>query len=507
MKNAVLTITPASGIYLPIITCPVTQSSFNTFNTGTVQAVEIAACKEREVDPVVRIENYSYAYPDAAEFAIRNISFGIDAGRCHCVSGPTGSGKTTLALAIKGLLPPGNEEGRITGVSATEGVGNDIGIVLQNPEIQILASSIGAEIAFGLENLCVDPPAMPAMVVKALDAVGLDRSIEYETARLSMGQKYRLMLASHLVMNPRLLILDEPAGQMDPEGLTKLLEVIKALKNSGMSFLLFEHDPECLSEVIDVYWHLDSSGCLRPGRLQIQTCDLSSTGSSGLGSSAVSAGEVVSARGLTVGGVDGSSILSDIFLKVARGQRMTIYGANGAGKTTLLRCLAGFVRASAGTAMIFGQKPVAGSLRGKVGCLFQNPHQQLFENTVFDEVAFSLKRFGKSGKALASKVDETLAMCGIEDLAGFSPHKLSYGQTHLVALASVLAPEPELLMLDDPFAGLDRGRCERIMNLLSRLNQNKGMTVIWACHNPRMFSGWADLEILMERGKIIAHPS
>jgi energy-coupling factor transporter ATP-binding protein EcfA2 len=457
--------------------------------------------------PVIRIRNYSYAYPDAGKFALKNINFDIEAGQCHCVSGPTGSGKTTLALAIKGLLPPGNEEGRITRVCASDAGRSDIGIVLQNPEIQILASSIGAEIAFGLENLCVDPTMMPPLVNEALHAVGLDRPVEYKTAKLSMGQKYRLILASHLVMNPSLLILDEPAGQLDPDGLKKLLKVIQALKNAGMSFLLFEHNPEFLSEVINVYWHLDSSGYLRPGRSEIPTYALSKSGLAGRENPATPTGEVVSTRSLTVDDADGFPIFSDLFLKVAKGQRITIYGPNGAGKTTLLRCFAGFAEASTGAVLVFGKKPVPGTLRGKVGCLFQNPQKQLFENTVFEEVAFPLKRFGKKGKALASKVDETLAMCGIEDLAGLSPHKLSYGQKHLVALASVLAPDPELLMLDDPFAGLDQSRCEVILNLLSQLNINKGLTVIWACHNPQIFPGWSDREIFIERGKIIARPS
>jgi energy-coupling factor transporter ATP-binding protein EcfA2 len=459
------------------------------------------------VGPVVRIKNYSYAYPDADKFALRNINLDIEAGQCHCVGGPTGSGKTTLALAIKGLLSPGNESGRITAIRASDGGRADIGIVLQNPEIQILASSIGAEIAFGLENLCVEPAAMLPMVKEALDAVGLDRPIEYETANLSMGQKYRLILASHLVMNPSLLILDEPAGQLDPDGLKKLLKVIQALKNSGMSFLLCEHNPDFLSEVIDEYWYLDSKGYLRPGRSEIPTCDSSKSGPLWGGSLSRSNEEVVSTRGLTVSGADGSPIFSDLFLKVAKGRRVAIYGANGTGKTTLLRCLAGFVQASTGAVLVFGKKPVPGNLRGKVGCLFQNPQKQLFENTVFDEVAFPLKRFGRKGKALASKVDEMLETCGIGDLAGLSPHKLSYGQKHLVAFASVLAPDPELLMLDDPFAGLDQSRCEVILNLLSRLNQNKGLTVIWACHNPQMFPGWSDLEFLIERGKVVARPS
>jgi energy-coupling factor transport system ATP-binding protein len=459
------------------------------------------------VDPVLRINNYSYAYPDTTKLAIRDINLDIGIGQCHCVSGPTASGKTTLALAIKGLLPPGNERGRITGVCATDGGGTDIGIVLQNPEVQILASSIGAEIAFGLENLCVDPAAMPAKVREALDAVGLDRPIEYETAKLSMGQKYRLILASHLVMNPRLLILDEPAGQMDPDGLKTLLKVIQALKTAGMSFLLFEHNYEFLSDIIDIYWHFDGEGYLRAGPFKMSVYNSSRAGFPGRGRRGATDREVVSVNKLTVSGADGSPIFSDLFLKVAKGQCVTVYGANGTGKTTLLRCLAGFVQAAAGDVLIFGKKPVPGNLRGKTACLFQNPQQQLFENTVYDEIAFPLKRFGKKGSAMASKVDDMLKMCEIRDLAGFSPHKLSYGQKHLVALASVLAADPELLLLDDPFAGLDQSRCDLILNLLSRLNQEMGLTVIWACHNPQMFSGWADFEYHMERGQIVAHSS
>ena len=459
------------------------------------------------MSPVVRIRNYSYAYPATGKFVLNNINLDIEGGQCHCVSGPTGCGKTTLALAVKGLLPPGDEEGAITRASASEGGRSDIGIVLQNPEIQILASSIGAEIAFGLENLCIDPALMPPMVKEALHAVGLNRPVEYKTAELSMGQKYRLILASHLVMNPSLLILDEPGGQLDMDGLKKLLTVIQTLKNDGMSFLLVEHNPEFLSEVIDGYWHLDSYGYLRPGRSEIPKNDFSKSDPIGTGSPAVPEEIVVSTRALTVGDAGGSPIFCDLFLNVAKGQRVAIYGSNGAGKTTLLRCFAGFEQSFTGGVMVFGKKPVPGNLRGKVACLFQNPQKQLFENTVFDEVAFSLKRFGKKGEALTSRVDETLAMCGIEDLAGFSPHKLSYGQKHLVALASVLASEPRLIMLDDPFAGLDRSRCEVVLNLLSRLNINKGLTIIWACHNPQIFRGWSDREFFIERGKIIADPS
>ncbi len=139
-----------------------------------------------------------------------------------------------------------------------------------------------------------------------------------------------------------------------------------------------------------------------------------------------------------------------------------------------------------------------------MGCLFQNPQKQLFENTVFDEIAFPLKRLGKRGQELAWDVREVLALCGIEDLAEFSPHKLSYGQKHLVALASALAPQPELLILDDPFAGLDHAWCDTISKLLSILNDERRTTIIRTSHDPAQLEPGADLVLCIEGGKVAA---
>jgi len=149
----------------------------------------------------------------------------------------------------------------------------------------------------------------------------------------------------------------------------------------------------------------------------------------------------------------------------------------------LLRCLTGFVRSTRGEVRIFGAEPRPEALRGRVGCLFQDPGRQLFENTVAEEVAFTPKRLGMDD--WEERVAETLALCGIEALADRSPHKLSYGQKHLVALACVLAPGPELLLLDDPFAGLDAGRMARVLGLIEAASGERGTAVIWSTHDRR----------------------
>ncbi|MRR14019.1 ABC transporter ATP-binding protein, partial [archaeon] len=218
------------------------------------------------MEPIIRFRGFSYAYPEAGDYTLRDIDLDIGAGECHCISGPTGSGKTTLALAFKGLLPPGKQTGTVISPENSLGSGPSGGLVLQNPETQILRSTVGAEAAFGLENLCVDPRLMPGMAAEAVSALGLDKPLSFRTDALSMGQKYRLIVASLLVMHPHVLILDEPAGQLDPDGIGMLADIILVLKGRGVSILLCENRPESFAGVIDYIWLLGEGGTLRLDR-------------------------------------------------------------------------------------------------------------------------------------------------------------------------------------------------------------------------------------------------
>jgi energy-coupling factor transport system ATP-binding protein len=202
--------------------------------------------------------------------------------------------------------------------------------------------------------------------------------------------------------------------------------------------------------------------------------------------------------------VDGLPVWSEVSFAVSRGQRVAVTGLNGSGKTTLLRCLAGFLEPRDGIINILDGTPDPYRLRGRLGCLFQNPQKQLFENTVREEVVFPLKRFGLSPAPAAERVAEVLDACGIAHLADLSPHKLSYGQKHLVALASVLAPRPELLLLDDPLAGLDGRYREAVMELLVRWGRERDMTLVWTSHEPDAWPGWADQVLNLEGGRLAA---
>lgn len=453
------------------------------------------------MDVLLQLKNFSFAYPGAAKDVLQGVNLEVEAGCCYCLTGPTGSGKTTLALALKGLLESDCCRGDIVNPATSASADFRVGLVLQNPETQLLATTVGAEVAFGLENLCVDPQAMPERVEAALSLVDLRKPLDYPVAMLSMGQKYRLLIAALLVMEPWLLILDEPAAQLDPEGLAALCNILSILKSRGVAVVLCEHHPGPLLELVDHFWQLDGDGRLSLGRWQAP-CELQASSAPQDVADLADAPILVQVRDLTFVGHGDAPVWDGVSFDIKRGQCVVITGMNGTGKTTLLRVLAGFLKPGSGKIRIFDAEPDPRLLRRRLGCLFQNPHKQIFENTVREEIAFPLKRFGWPSQERAARIEETLRLCGIENLIDDSPHKLSYGQKHLVAIASVLAPAPEMLFMDDPFAGLDGARQRDVMEVLANWNRERGVTLVITSHDPDQVPALADGHLHIEGGHI-----
>ena len=462
-------------------------------------------------DPLLTVQGLSYTYPGASVPALQNASLELHAGECLCLTGPSGCGKTTLLLAIKGLLKGGSLDGEInfagenfTDDQAYSGARRTVGLVFQNVESQLLCTTVAEEVAFGPENLGVPPEEITGRVRRSLRAVNLTTFAPRNLERMSAGQKQRLAIASVLSMESRLLLLDEPTSQLDSQGKADLLEVLRGLKKQGYALLIAAHDLKPLREITERFLSL------APGRAVQLTDDLADlplrrAGAEKKGSPAgPEDGEgALLCHDLYLSYPETGAILTEINLWVPRGKRVHLSGRNGAGKSSLLRCLVGIDNPDRGQVTIAGvEHPQVDGLLGKVGLLVQNPARQLFENTVFDEVAFSLRRLTFPLPELNQTVAATLKLCEISHLAQRAPLTLSFGEQHRVALAAVLAPQPEVLLLDEPFAGLDGEQQLRLLHILAGLPAHSGTTVVIASHDSLPEPDWADCEIALEGGRI-----
>ncbi|MCM0080446.1 energy-coupling factor ABC transporter ATP-binding protein [Geomonas sp. Red32] len=446
------------------------------------------------------ITSLSYRYPGATEPALADISCEVGAGECVCFTGDSGCGKSTLLLAIKGALRGGSRVGSIE-IPPHAGDGRiPVGIVFQNAESQIVCTTAGEEVAFAPENLCIPREEIAERVALALRAVGLEGCQKRNVDRFSAGQKQRLAIASVLSANPGILLLDEPSSQLDRRSKEELRDTLGWLKREGYIIVLAEHDILPFAGIIDRYFVMERGKIVSvlsmppapraanrsfPARLEH------------------GGAPVLTVRGLHLGYPETGAVLNGVDLTVGEGERVHLLGDNGAGKSTLFRALCGLARPDLGTVELAGiGKPVPERLAGKVGVLFQNPTRQLFAESVQEEVSFTLKREGRPLREIDGLVAEALAHCRIAHLAGRTPLTLSFGEQHRVALASVLAGRPRLLLLDEPFAGLDMAQRGELLEILGELPARFGTSVLIASHDRLPVPGWADRELILKDGRV-----
>lgn len=454
---------------------------------------------------LLKIERLSFNYPGASLPALSEISCAVRAGECICITGNSGCGKSTMLLAIMGLL----RDGTLTGTMhfsqppVSDRWSRAAGFVFQNAESQILCNTVAEEVAFGPENLCVPPDEIVRRVRGALRAVGLEGQEARNVERFSAGQKQRLTIASVLSMNPKLLILDEPTSQLDVQGKQELLAILADLKRQGYTLIMAEHDPRPFAPLIDRYLVLKRGRLVETARSLPNPGQYAPQGAKPESAAPDHGAPVIDVLGLGLIYPETGEVLKRVDLRVQRGERVHLFGSNGAGKSSLLRCLAGLERPGAGRVALAGlESPRPERLPGKVGVLFQNPARQLFAESVREEVAFTLERLGHPAGETGSIVAEALELCGIGHLAGRAPLTLSFGEQHRVALAAVLAPRPELLLLDEPFAGLDFPQRLALLDILAQMPVRYGTTVLIASHDELPDGRWADRSFLLKEGSL-----
>ena len=415
--------------------------------------------------PLIALINVDIGYD--APYLLEGVNLKVEKGQCHCITGATGSGKSSLLQLLAGNFEH-TYQGEVN--FAPHCV---TALVCQDPNVQVIRQTIGAEVAFALENLAVPLPQMQQQVQHALQLVGLNLALDTAIAHLSLGQKYRLMIAAQLVCNPTVLLLDEPWAQLDDAGVLELLALLTDLLKQGIAIVIVEHNSQAFASLISHAWHIHQCD-LVAGYHQQQQQSIAVVTSYDEQNSPV----YIDIEAFEFGFEQDKLFASLQPLTLQAGQIIALVGSNGCGKTSLLKLLAGFnPQVKSLPISVLQQQPKLGSYGANLGFLMQRPSRQLFETTVIKELEFSLSRFNLP----LHNADNMLAELDLMHLRDLSPHTLSYGQQHLIALACLACMNPKVLLLDDPFAGLDNYYAAKVAQLIQMLAQ-QGCGLIISSH-------------------------
>ena len=446
--------------------------------------------------------------------ALSGVDLDIAPGERVLVLGPSGSGKSTLMGGLAGLLG-GAEEGEASGTLTVDGLSpaqarGRVGLLMQDPEAQVVLARVGDDVAFGMENLGVAREEIWPRVEESLSAVGLDVPLHHSTTELSGGQKQRLALASILAMGPGLLLLDEPTANLDPSGVAEVRAAVEAVvERTGATMVVVEHRVDVWAPLVDRVIVVADGAIAADGPLDevlAQQGDaLRERGIWLPGDDVVAevgpAPEVAPASsettpiarvaGLSIGYDKAAPVRSGIDLTIERGVSTCIVGANGAGKSTFALTLAGLLAPIAGTVEVQTSDGVAGDphewsskqLLGRMSMVFQEPEYQFLASTVAEELAIGPRAVGMSEEEITPLVEEHMDALGLTRLARANPMTLSGGEKRRLSVATALISAPELLILDEPTFGQDRGTWLGLVRLL-RAALERGVTLVSITHDP-----------------------
>ena len=492
---------------------------------------------------ILAVSDLSFTYPQCSSAAVKNVSFTLERGDFAVLCGATGSGKSTLLRMLKRELTPlGEKKGSIifcgTELSqlSDRKAASEVGFVMQNPEQQIVTDKVWHELAFGLENMGTPTDEISRRIAEMASYFGIGDWYDKDTAQLSGGQKQLLNLASVLVMQPKLLILDEPTAQLDPIAAADFISTVRRLADDfSITVIMAEHRLEEVVPICDrllvmeqgqliasappaeviaalksredilcgmpaasrLYARLGIGGAcpltVREGRAFIENNysnrlpQLQQDEYTHKSNAALEFGDVYFRYER-----NGRDILCGLSLRIYENELFCILGGNGSGKTTALSAAAGLLRAYSGRIMVFGKKLKDYRNRSLYKeCLAMLPQDV---QTVF----------------LKSTVREDLKECGadlsvlpydISHLLDKHPYDLSGGEQQLAALAKVLAAKPKLLLLDEPTKGLDAAAKQTMMTVLRGLKE-KGVTVVIVTHDVEFSAACADRCAMFFGGRI-----
>lgn len=452
---------------------------------------------------MIDIRGLRFAYPAADREVLLDIDWHAEPGTGTLLAGDSGSGKSTLLRCLNGLIPHFHGgrfggsvyiAGRSTRTHAPRDLVTIVGTVFQDPESQIVTDNVTDEIVFTLEQLGVPRHEIGRRLDVVAGQLGIEHLLERETMTLSGGERQLVVLAGTLIVEPEILLLDEPTSQLDDVNTRRLADMIGELaERRGLTVLLAEHRFARVRSVVDTMLFLQN------GRIDEPASSVLSDESGGWSTARLAlaqpgAGELLmQVSGLTVEfGL--MRALDGIDLEVREGDVLAITGPNGAGKTTLLRALAGIQRPAAGRVEWLGS---ASRRRPFAGFVPQNPTSILHQETLADELAFTLRAGGLGGDILG-----TLTALGIADHVNRHPLDLSGGERQRAAIAAISVGRPFVLLLDEPTRGLPVDEKVRLAEFVSSYAAS-GRAVVIATHDADFVANCATRRIDLVSGRVV----
>ena len=498
--------------------------------------------------------------------ALINVNLSVPEGQFLAVLGHNGCGKSTLAKHFNAILTATSGKVFVDGIDASDedrifDIRRTVGMVFQNPDNQLVATIVEEDVAFAPENLGVPPKEIRERVDDALKQVDMYEFREHAPHQLSGGQKQRVAIAGIIAMQPRCIVMDEPTAMLDPKGRKEVMRTIKQLnKEHGITVILITHymeeaaqadrvvvmdkgaiimddephkvfarEKELRAVGLDVPQVTELCFMLREKGVDISTeiifedeCakaisalplknKIASITEEKPHDFAEKAKETVRLENVTykysVGTPFEKTAVDNVSLSINQGEFIGIIGHTGSGKSTLIQHLNGLIKPTSGTVFIdsediHSKNVKIRDVRFKVGIVFQYSEHQLFEETVAKDIAYGPKNMGLSDEEIKVRVEEAAESMGITHLLEKSPFELSGGQQRRVALAGVLAMNPETLILDEPAAGLDPKGRNKILGLIKDYREKSGKTIILISHSMEDIVKFAEKVLVMNKGKV-----
>jgi len=507
---------------------------------------------------MIEFSHLTYSYPGTEATILQDLSLDVVEGEFLLVMGPSGAGKSTLLRCLNGLVPHFyggtlsgtiRVDGRDPVALGPRGMADIVGFVLQDPEAQFVVDRVEDELAFALENQGLSPIVMRKRVEEALDQINIAHLRHRSVSTLSGGERQRVAIAAVMTLQPRVLVLDEPTSQLDPQAAEEVLDtLVKLNQDLGLTIILSEHRLERVVQYVDRILYLSGNGqppILDEPRKVLDRVELTPpliTLAKALGWSPIpltikegrrfarkashrqpparrAADRAPASPGanpnppLSISvkelgfSYNGHPALSNLSLDVRQGEFVALMGRNGAGKTTLLKQLVGLLRPDQGQVQIMA--PASGMAMDTrqasveeiikyVGYVPQNPNALLFNDTVSQELDFTQRGHGLP----PGNHNALLDTLGLSEHANHYPRDLSVGERQRVALASILVAEPQVLLLDEPTRGLDYQQKDALVAFLQH-ERARGRTIIMATHDVELVANCADRVILLGDGQVI----